>query len=554
MADKPIVLTVDDDSEVLQAIARDVRRGFGEHFRIMRAESGERGLDILRKLKLSNERVALLLVDQRMPGLTGTEFLAEAMKLFPEAKKALLTAYADTDAAIAAINEIRLDHYLVKPWDPPEQRLFPVLDDLLDDWTATHPPAFQGIRIIGHRWSQDSHAARDFLARNQVPYRWFELSTDPEAPDLLELAGVTDGRCPVLIFPDGQVLIQPTTQEIASVAGIRGQADIPLYDLIIVGAGPAGLAAAVYGASEGLSTLVVEREAAGGQAGQSTRIENYLGFPTGLSGADLSRRAITQARRFGAEMLLANDVQGIEHHDGGIGVCLNDGRTLLAHSVIVATGVSYRRLTVPGADELAGRGVYYGAAVSETPAVRGEHIHIVGAANSAGQAALHFASVADKVTMLVRGDALSASMSHYLAERILETENIEVRANATVERVSGNDHIESIDIRDAKTGKTTIEPTTGVFVFIGASPHTSWLSGQVSCDANGFILTGADLPAQTGGSGRPDRTPFLMETSIPGVFAAGDVRLGSAKRVATAVGEGAAAVMAVWQYRATVGL
>ncbi|HYI25347.1 MAG TPA: FAD-dependent oxidoreductase, partial [Thermomicrobiales bacterium] len=462
---------------------------------------------------------------------------------------------ADTDAAIAAINEIRLDHYLVKPWDPPEQRLYPVLDDLLDDWTATHPPEFHGIRIIGHRWSQESHVARDFLARNQVPYRWIDLTTDPDAPGLLALAGVTDDRCPVLVFPDGQVLVQPTTQEIASVAGIRGHAEVPLYDLIIVGAGPAGLAAAVYGASEGLSTLLVEREAAGGQAGQSTRIENYLGFPAGLSGEDLSRRATTQAKRFGAELLLAHSVEGIKHREGGIGVTLGDGTTLLAHSVIVATGVSYRRLDVPGADALTSRGVYYGAAASEASSVRGEHIHIVGAANSAGQAALHLSTVAKRVTMLVRGDGLSASMSHYLAERIMATPNIDLRYSATVSAVSGAEHLESITIRDAQSGSETTEPATALFVFIGASPHTEWLNGQVACDAKGFILTGPEVISGGGGNAwRLDRDPLLMETNVPGVFAAGDVRLGSAKRVATAVGEGAAAVMTVWQYRASMGL
>ncbi|MDF2747625.1 MAG: thioredoxin reductase, partial [Propionibacteriaceae bacterium] len=426
MADKPIILTVDDDTEVLQAIARDVRRGFGEHFRVIRAESGDRALDVLRQLRLANESVALMLVDQRMPGLSGIEMLAEAKQLFPDAKKALLTAYADTDAAITAINEVRLDYYLVKPWDPPEERLFPVLDDMLDDWMADHPPEFKGIRVIGHRWSQESHIARDFLARNQVPYKWLDLASDPEAVELLELTGSGSSRCPVLIFPDGQILEQPTNQQIAEKAGIRGHTEVPLYDLIVIGAGPAGLAAAVYGASEGLSTLIIEREATGGQAGQSTRIENYLGFPSGVSGADLSRRAMTQARRFGAEFLLTQEVVSIENHAGVIGVSLSDGAELRAHSVIIATGVSYRRLEVPGADQLTGRGIYYGAAVSETSSVRGESIHIIGAANSAGQAAIHFATVALNVTMLIRGTALSASMSHYLAERIHATPNIEI--------------------------------------------------------------------------------------------------------------------------------
>ena len=555
MADKPIILTVDDDREVLQAIARDVRHGFGEHFRVIRAESGDRALDVLRQLRLANESVALMLVDQRMPGLSGIELLAEARRLYPEAKKALLTAYADTDAAITAINEIRLDHYLVKPWDPPEQRLFPVLEDMLDDWMADHPPEFKGIRVIGHRWSQESHVARDFLARNQVPYKWLDLASDPEAVELLELTGNASRSCPVLIFPDGQLLEQPTTQQIAEKAGIRGHAEVPLYDLIVIGAGPAGLAAAVYGASEGLSTLIVEREATGGQAGQSTRIENYLGFPSGLSGAELSRRAVTQARRFGAEFLLTEEVDSIENHAGVIGVSLTGGTELRAHSVIIATGVSYRRLEVPGADRLTGRGIYYGAAVSETSSVRGESIFIMGAANSAGQAAIHFAAVAQRVTMLVRGSALSASMSYYLAERIQATPNIELRYHSTVEEVCGDEHLEQVVLRDTDSGERRIEPAGALFVFIGAAPRTDWLDGRIARDERGFILAGPDvLTKGEVKDWRPDRDPYLMETSIPGVFAAGDVRLGSGKRVATAVGEGATAVMSIWQYRASMGL
>ncbi len=555
MADKPIILTVDDDREVLQAIARDVRHGFGEHFRVIRAESGDRALEVLRQLKLANESVALLLVDQRMPGLTGIEFLAEAKRLFPDAKKALLTAYADTDAAIAAINEVRLDYYLVKPWDPPEERLFPVLDDMLDDWTAAHPPEFKGIRVIGHRWSQESHAARDFLARNQVPYKWMDLASDPEAVELLELTGNASRRGPVLIFPDGQILEQPTNQQIAEKAGIRGHAEVPLYDLIVIGAGPAGLAAAVYGASEGLSTLIIEREATGGQAGQSTRIENYLGFPSGLSGAELSRRAMTQARRFGAEFLLTQEVAAIENHAGVIGVSLIDGTELRAHSVIIATGVSYRRLEVPGAEHLTGRGVYYGAAASETSSVRGEHVHIIGAANSAGQAAIHFATVAEKVTMLVRGTTLSSSMSHYLAERIEATPNIDLRYHATVDEVCGREHLDQLVLRDTDSGERRIEPARALFVLIGAAPRTDWLDGRVARDEKGFILAGPDVLTKGGAkSWGLDRDPYLMETSIPGVFAAGDVRLGSGKRVATAVGEGATAVISVWQYRASMGL
>ena len=555
MPDKPIILTVDDDTEVLQAIARDVRHGFGEHFRVVRAESGERALDVLRQLKIANESVALMLVDQRMPGLTGVELLVEAARIFPDAKKALLTGYADTDAAIMAINEVRLDYYLVKPWDPPEQRLYPVLDEMLDDWVAAHPPEFNGIRVIGHRWSEASHSAKDFLARNLVPYRWMDLATDPEATNLLELTEFTAVDCPVLIFPNGQVLACPTLEQIAEQAGIRGQADVPLYDLIIVGAGPAGLAASVYGASEGLRTLLIEREATGGQAGQSSRIENYLGFPSGLTGAELSRRAITQARRFGAEVLLTQEVVAIEDHAGIIGVCLGDGSLLRAHSVIIATGVTYQRLRVPGADELTGRGLYYGAAFSETSSVRGEKVHIIGGANSAGQAAIHFSSVARQVTMLVRGGSLSSSMSHYLAERILTTSNIDVQYQTTVEELCGHERVEEVVLLDASNGSRRIEPAGAVFVFIGAAPRTEWLDGSIGRDERGFVLTGPDVLGQGKASGwNLERDPYLMETSIPGVFAAGDVRLGSGKRVATAVGEGATAVISIWQYRAAMGL
>lgn len=555
MAGKPVILTVDDDPEVLQSIARDVRHGFGEHFRVIRAESGDRALDVLRQLRLADEPVALLLVDQRMPGLSGTELLTEAKKLYPGAKKALLTAYADTDAAIAAINEVKLDYYLVKPWDPPEQRLYPMLDDMLDDWAAANPPTFSGIRIIGDRWSQEAHAARDFLARNQVPYKWLDLEKDPDAAGMLALTGLSPEDCPVLVFPDGQVLARPTTEVIAEKAGIRGHAEVPLYDLIVIGAGPAGLAAAVYGASEGLRTLIIERAAAGGQAGQSTRIENYLGFPSGLSGAELSRRAVTQARRFGAEFLLTHEVTSIENHAGIIGITLRDGSELRAHSVIIATGVDYRRLDVPGADELTGRGIYYGAAISETFAVRGEDIFIVGAANSAGQAALHFATVASSVTMLVRGHSLSASMSHYLAERIQATPNIRLRFHTAVDEVRGSGHLEELVLRDTDSGERETVAAGAMFVFIGAAPRTDWLNGGITRDEKGFILAGPDLLTREDGPRWPlERDPYLMETNIPGVFAAGDVRLGSAKRVATAVGEGATAVMSIWQYRASLGL
>jgi thioredoxin reductase (NADPH) len=552
---KPIILTVDDDPEVLQAIARDVRHGYGDRFRVIRAESGPRALDVLRQVKLADDAVALMLVDQRMPELAGVDLLAKARPLFPDAKRVLLTAYADTDAAISAINEIQLDYYLIKPWDPPEQRLYPVLDDLLDDWGADYHPTFDGIRVIGHRWSPESHAARDFLARNQVPFQWLDLATDAKAAELLALVGVEERDCPVLLFPDGSMLQQPTSEEIAERMGLRGHAEVPLYDLIIIGGGPAGLAAAVYGASEGLKTVIVEREAAGGQAGMSSRIENYLGFPTGLSGGDLARRAMTQARRFGTEMLLTQEAVALLDLKGSLGVTLSDGTDLHGHNVVISTGVSYRRMDAPGVAELAGRGVYHGAGITEAAAVQGEDIFIVGGANSAGQAAVYFSTYARSVTMLVRGDGLSASMSHYLIEQIERTPNISVQSHMTVAEVIGTDHVEGVVLRDAVTGECHSAPAGALFVFIGALPRTEWLNGAIERDERGFILTGTDLTS--GGKTSTwslERDPYLLETSVPGVFAAGDVRHGSGKRVATAVGEGSMAVMTVWQYRAKNGL
>lgn len=559
---KPIILAVDDDAEVLHAVAHDVRQGFGENFRVIRADSGPRALEVLRQLRLAGDDVALMLVDQRMPQMSGVELLAEAKGLYPEAKRVLLTAYADTEAAIKAINEVQLDYYLIKPWDPPEQRLYPVLDDLLEDWVAAHPPSFDGVRVIGHRWSAESHAARDFLARNQVPYQWFDLATDPQAAELLALVG-EDGPSPVLVFPDGRVLRQPTVSQIAETLGLRGHAEVPVYDLLIIGGGPAGLAAAVYGASEGLRTVLVEREAPGGQAGMSSRIENYLGFPAGLSGGDLARRATTQAKRFGVEMLLAQEVVSLRATPGSLGVTLSDGSELGAHSIVLATGVSYVRMEVAGLERLVGRGVYYGAGLSEVSSIAGEDVFVVGGANSAGQAAMHFSTVARSVTMLVRGSSLAAGMSHYLVEQIERTSNISVRLGTSVVEATGEEHLEHLVVRDRTTEECRPLPATALFVFIGARPRTGWLDGVIACDERGFILTGPDLATPGTAEGRPtkgdrawplERDPFLLETSVPGVFAVGDVRHGSAKRVATAVGEGASAVLTVWQYRASAGL
>lgn len=552
---KPVILTVDDDPEVLQAISQDVRREYGDRFRVVRVDSGDRALDVLRKVKLTNESVALMLVDQRMPGMTGVDFLVEARKIYPVAKGALLTAYADTDAAIKAINDVHLDYYLMKPWDPPEDRLYPVLDDLLDDWQAQHRPAFEGIRIIGHRWSPESHAVRDFLARNQVPHQWLDAISDEGAHDLLALAGADAKTLPVVVFEDGSVLTQPTTEVLAERIGLREKAEVAFYDVIIVGAGPAGLAAAVYAASEGLSAAVLERYAPGGQAGMSSRIENYLGFPSGLSGSDLARRALMQAQRFGAELLLTRSVVGLNVTEGSIGVKVDDGTELGALSLIVATGVSYRRLEVPGADPLTGRGIYYGAAATEATSLTGEDVYIVGGANSAGQAAIHFAKFARSVTMLVRGPSLSATMSRYLIERIEKTENINVRVCTRVEQVIGGEHLEALVLSQSDTGDQEQVATSALFVFIGASPHTEWLGDAVLRDAQGFVLTGPDVITEGGKRAwRLDRDPFLLETSVPGVFAAGDVRHGSGKRVSTAVGEGSMAVMSVWQHRAHAGI
>lgn len=552
---KPVILTVDDDPEVLHAISQDVRREYGDRFRVVRVDSGDRALDVLRKVKLSNESVALMLVDQRMPGMTGVDFLVEARKIYPVAKGALLTAYADTDAAIKAINDVHLDYYLMKPWDPPEDRLYPVLDDLLDDWHAQHRPAFEGIRIIGHRWSPESHEVRDFLARNQVPHQWLDAIADEHARELLTLAGADAKTLPVVVLEDGSVLVQPATEALAERIGLRGKAEVAFYDVIIVGAGPAGLAAAVYAASEGLKAAVLERYAPGGQAGTSSRIENYLGFPSGVTGGELARRALTQAQRFGAELLLTRSVVGLKVNEGSVGVLLGDGTELGGLSLIVATGVSYRRLDVDGADQLTGRGIYYGAAATEAPSLAGEDVYIVGGANSAGQAAIHFAKFARSVTMLVRGPGLSATMSHYLIERIEKTENINVRVCTRVEQVIGEEHLEALVLSQSDTGEQEQVATSALFVFIGASPHTEWLGDAVLRDAQGFVLTGPDVILEGGKRAwRLDRDPFLLETSVPGVFAAGDVRHGSGKRVSTAVGEGSMAVMSVWQHRAHAGI
>jgi thioredoxin reductase (NADPH) len=554
MKHNPIILTVDDDAEVLQAISRDIRREFGSAYRIVRVDSGTEALEVAREAKLANDVIALFLADQRMPGMSGVEFLEQAKEIFPAAKRALLTAYADTDAAIKAINDVRLDYYLMKPWDPPEDRLYPVLGDLLDDWFAQFRPEPEGIRILGHRWSSECHELRDFLARNQIPFIWIDVSLEPAALDLVKLVGDPAESLPLVILESGDVLSRPSLHEVAERIGLRRSAEVPVYDLIIVGGGPAGLAAAVYGASEGLRTCVVERHAAGGQAGMSSRIENYLGFPSGLSGDDLARRAATQAKRFGAESLLTHEAARMSATQGSVGIELDDGTEIRGHSIIVATGVAYRRLEAPGVDQFTGKGIYYGAARTEALALRGEDAFIVGGANSAGQAAVFLSEIANSVTMLVRGPSLSATMSHYLIERIENAPNIHVRYNSEVDEATGDDHLEAIGICDRSSGTREVVPAPGLFVFIGAVPPTDWLTDTLLLDDRGFILTGPDVTVADPKRWPLERDPFLLETSVPGVFAAGDVRHGSGKRVATAVGEGAMAVMSVWQYRGTIGV
>ncbi|WP_430783542.1 FAD-dependent oxidoreductase [Actinoplanes sp. G11-F43] len=543
------ILTVDDDPSVSRAIARDLRRRYADKYRIVRASSGDEALDVLRELKLRGGRVAVILADYRMPQMNGIEFLEQAMDLFPHARRALLTAYADTDAAIQAINVVDVDHYLLKPWDPPEEKLYPVLDALLDAWQATNDQEVADIRVVGHRWSEPSFQIRDFLARNLVPYKYFGAD-EPEGRRLLEAAGTGPESVPLVVTADGRALSHPTVQQVAEVAGLSTAPDRDFYDLIIVGGGPAGLGAAVYGGSEGLKTLLVERQAVGGQAGQSSRIENYLGFPDGISGAQLTDRARRQADKFAAETLTTRDVVGLRTDGSARTLTFADGGEVSAHAVLLATGVSYRPLLAEGVAELTGSGVFYGSAATEGPACAGTDVYIVGGANSAGQAALFFARYANRVTLLVRGDSLESSMSYYLIQQLAQVGNIEVRTRCEVIGAQGDGHLQAITICDSKDGtKLTVE-CGYLFVFIGAEPRTDWLGDTLLRDGKGFIRTGTDL-LQNGERPRGwdrDRDPFYLESSVPGIFAAGDVRASSVKRVASAVGEGAMAVALVHRY------
>jgi thioredoxin reductase (NADPH) len=618
---KPVLFTIDDDPDVLRALERDLRQHYSDRFRVMRASSGASALGALHQLSERRNAVALMLVDQRMPQMSGVELLEQARPLFPDAKRVLLTAYADTDAAIRAINTAHVDYYLLKPWDPPAERLYPPLDDLLDDWLASYRAPFEGVRVVGHRWSPRSFEMRDFLARHHVPYQWLDVETEPEARRLAALAAKESadgdgggegasagagagggeagadgggaaaaetlaaeangavsapaaagsaasaslpadgavawtpaGRLPVVFFADNSFLIEPSRAQLAERIGMRTRAESRFYDLVIVGGGPAGLAAAVYGASEGLRTLIVERDAPGGQAGTSSRIENYLGFPAGLSGAELARRAVAQAQRFGVEILNPQEATGLRREDPYRIISLSDGSEVSCHALVVATGVSYRKLAVPGIDRLTDAGVYYGAAMTEAISCQGEDVYLVGGANSAGQAAMYFSRYARRVVILVRGDSLSKGMSHYLVDQILQTPNIEVRTHASVVGVHGGETLEAIDVADSQAGTVETLPGRSLFIFIGAEPRTAWLDGVVERDAHGFLLAGNDLvrDGKLPPGWNVDRQPFLLETSVPGVFVAGDVRRGSVKRVASGVGEGSITVSFIHQHLAHI--
>jgi thioredoxin reductase (NADPH) len=546
-------MSIDDDPSVLRAITRDLRSHYGEQYRILRADSGVSALEAVQELKQRNDPVALFLVDQRMPQLSGVEFLTRTMAFYPNAKRALLTAYADTDAAINAINAAAVHYYLLKPWDPPEEKLYPILDDLLDDWQGSYRPPFDGIRIIGHRWSPEAHALKDFLARNQIPYQYLDIELNPDAKPALVEVQAQDQRLPVVILPAGEVLARPSPNDVAQKIGLQTQAVNSFYDLAIVGGGPAGLAAAVYGASEGLKTVLIEREAPGGQAGTSSRIENYLGFPSGLSGSDLARRATVQAKRFGVEFLTPQEATGVRLDGPYRVIQLADGSQISCHALIVSTGLAYRKLDVPGAAGLTGAGVYYGASMTEASACQEQDVYIIGAGNSAGQAALYLVEVAANVTLLVRGDSLEAKMSQYLVDRINHHPRIHVRLQSQVSAVHGDDRIESVVIRNEISGQEDTCPAAALFIFIGAMPNTGWLPPEVKRDAYGFVLTGPQLLVESGK--RPkiwplERDPFLLESSVPGIFVVGDVRASSVKRVASAVGEGSIAVQFVHQYLA----
>ena len=546
---KPVLLAVDDDSSVLEAVVQDLRRKYGEHYRIVRAASGAAALDICRQLGERKDQVALFLSDQRMPGMTGVDFLQAAMPLFPEARRVLLTAYADTEAAIRAINSAKIHYYLNKPWDPPEDKLYPVLDDLLQAWNQGYKPPYDGIQVVSVRWAQGDHVVRDFLSRNRIPFKWLNPEQSPEALPLLREKGIDDSKLPVVLFGDGTALVQPTTTDLATKVGLRTQAEQEYYDVVIVGAGPAGLAAGVYGASEGLSTLLVDAYAPGGQAGSSSRIENYLGFPEGLSGDELAKRSYLQAQRLGVEFLIQR-VSSIRSENGYHLVKMSDGREITSRVCVLATGVDYCKLDIPGEQQFSGSGLFYGAALTEAIGCADEDIYVVGGANSAGQAAMHFSRHARTVHMLIRGESLEKSMSKYLIDQIAGRQNILVETHTEIVSVSGDTHLECISLKTPRGPET--RHANSVFIFIGAEPKTQWLPDEVICDDKGFVLAGPDLRTKAKGAWKLERDPYLLETSVPGIFVAGDARFGSIKRCASAVGDGSIAIQFVHQYLATL--
>ena len=553
----PAILTVDDEPEVLRAVERDLRRKYGRDYRVLGANSGNTAVELMQQLKTRGDTLALTVADQRMPQMSGLDVLGQSMQLFPQAKRALLTAYADTNAAIAAINTAKVHYYLLKPWDPPEEKLYPVLDDLLEDFQAGFKAPYSGLRVLGSRWSPASHQLKDFLGRNQVPYQWTDLeiaTPDKEVQQLLPNVDLKSASLPLVVLPGGEVLSNPEVDDLAARIGLRTRAETTFYDFVIVGGGPAGLAAAVYGASEGLKTLLVERSAPGGQAGMSSRIENYLGFPSGLTGADLARRAFTQAKRFGAEILSPQEAIGLRVDGPYRFIKLRDGSEISCHALLIASGLSWRRLDIPGIERLQEAGVYYGASMTEAQLCSGEDVFVVGGANSAGQAAVYFAQFARSVTMLVRADSLEKSMSQYLIEQIREVPNIKVEAQAEVVEVHGNGHLESITIANHASESVRTAQTSALFIFIGAVPCTGWLRGLLPMDERGYLLTGSMLPRDGDRTkGWPEeRDPFIFESVIPGVFAAGDTRHSSIKRVASAVGEGSITVQMVHQYLSKV--
>jgi thioredoxin reductase (NADPH) len=537
---KPVIIAVDDEPEVVQAVQRDLRARYAGDYRVVWASGGQEAIDTLRTLALQGTPVALMLVDQRMPTVTGIDVLRETLEIHPSSKRALLTAYADTEAAIQAINDVGLDHYIMKPWDPPEEKLYPILDDLLEDWVARYRPRFEGIRVIGQQWSRSAHELKAFLARNQIPYRSMDIESDPMAWVLTEEAGATMSDLPVVLFGDGPPLLNPTPTQVADRVGLKTQATSEVYDVVIIGGGPAGLAAAVYGASEGLGTLLIEEEAPGGQAGQSSLIENYLGFPKGLSGSDLARRAAAQAQRLGAEILVPGTVTHLTRSDPFFTVHLADDKSLTCKAMVIASGVAYRKLTAEGLEPLIGAGVYYGTSNIEAANHRDQPMYVVGGGNSAGQAALFLSRFTDSVTILIRNDDLKATMSQYLIDNIEANPAVQVRPRTQVVSAMGDTHLEALVLRDRETSEEERVDSGALFIFIGQTAHTEWLSDLVQLDERGFVLTGTDLGPLVGWN--MEREPLPLETSVPGMFAAGDVRHGSIKRVAGAVGEGATAI------------